>query len=82
MKSHDNAFDAAFGEGSPESKLLNEKNALMNRIIDHIKCNNMTQLDASIKMGCFQPRVSRLMQGRISEFSLGWLFNAANNLGA
>ena len=82
MKIYDNAFDAIYGEDSPEAKLLKEKSDLMDKITDHIKENNITQFEAALKVGCQQPRISRLMAGKISEFSLGWLFNAANNIGA
>ena len=82
MKIYDNAFDAIYGEGSLKAKILNEKSALMDNIVDHIKNNNMTQLDAAIKIGCHQPRVSRLMSGKISDFSLVWLFDAADKIGA
>jgi predicted XRE-type DNA-binding protein len=61
---------------------MKSKSDLMNKICDHLKANNITQLEASKIIGCQQPRISRLLSGRISEFSLGWLFLAVDKLDA
>tara|TARA_R110000764_G_scaffold236092_1_gene330979 strand:- start:44 stop:289 length:246 start_codon:yes stop_codon:yes gene_type:complete len=72
MKAYDSAFDLI---GDPvESKLLQEKNTLMNSILDNIMTLEINQIDAAFIMGVTQPRVSDLYQGKISKFTMDILF--------
>ena len=75
MKSYNSAFEL-LTEDPVELELLKRKSELMNSIVDNIKSKELTQGEAALIIDCDQPRISRLMNGRISEFSLGWLFQA------
>ena len=82
MEIFNDAFDAIYKDDPAKARLMKSKSDLMNKICDHLKSNNITQLEASKIIGCQQPRISRLLSGRISEFSLGWLFLAVDKLDA
>ena len=79
MITHKSAFELI--ESDPKRvELLTEKSRLMNSIVDLIHEKRITQKRASEIIGCDQPRISRLKGGRISEFSLDWLFDANSKL--
>ncbi len=61
-------------------KVLKEKSDLVDSITDFIENNDLTQKKAAAIVGCEQPRMSRLLGGRMSEFSIGYLFEALAKL--
>lgn len=79
MKTYDSAFDL-IGDAA-ESKLLQEKNCLMNSILAKIMSLEINQVDAASIMGVTQPRVSDLYQGKISKFSMDILFKMNERIG-
>ena len=81
MKSYKNAFEL-ITDDPVEIKMLEKKSGLVNDISDHIKDNCLTQKQAAEIIGTEQPRVSRLLGGRMSEFSVDWLFKALLKLQA
>ena len=54
---------------------------VMSRIADIIKARGLTQEDAAAMMGIPQSKVSCLMNGKLSMFSLDHLFELLNALG-
>ena len=80
MEIYNDAFDAIYKDDPAKARLMKTKSDLMDKICDHLKSENITQLEASKIIGCQQPRVSRLIGGKISEFSLGWLYLAMDKL--
>lgn len=72
MKSFENTFEMIADKH--EAALLLKRSNLMNSIVDKIKSSGMTQAEAAEVMGVTQPRVSNLLTGRISKFSLDMLY--------
>lgn len=80
MEIFNDVFEDIYKDDPAKARLMRTKSDLMDKICDHLKSNNITQLEASKIIGCQQPRISRLTRGKISEFSLGWLFLAIDKL--
>ena len=53
----------------------------MQQIAAIVKKNNWTQTEAASKCGVTQPRISDLLRGRVSRFSLDALVNIATAIG-
>ncbi|PKR87309.1 transcriptional regulator [Pleomorphomonas diazotrophica] len=69
-------------EGTPaEAENMKLRSALMDAIDDAIKSKGWTQAEAAKALGVTQPRVSALMRGKISMFSLDSLINMLTALG-
>lgn len=64
-----------------ELSVVTIKSRLMIEITKFIRSNSMTQKDAAKAIGVSQPRVSAMMNGAISKFSLDFLVKAAVALG-
>jgi predicted XRE-type DNA-binding protein len=64
-----------------EAANLRVRSELMDQIADIIEGNKWTQQEAANHCGLTQPRVSDLLRGRISRFSLDALVNIAAALG-
>lgn len=71
MESFENAFKMCFDKH--EAALLLKRSDLMDSIVNKIKSKGLTQAKAAEIMGVTQPRVSNLLTGRISKFSLDML---------
>ena len=72
MKSFESAFEMITDKH--EAALLLKRSKIMNCIVDKIKSRGLTQVEAAEIMGVTQPRVSNLLTGRISKFSLDMLY--------
>lgn len=69
---HDNVWDAI--ESAPEKAAqLKARAALMTALRDRIDKARWSQAEAARKLGVSQPRVSTLMRGKLSLFSLDTL---------
>lgn len=64
-----------------EAENMKLRSALMDAIDDAIKAKGWTQAEAAKALGITQPRVSALMRGKISMFSLDSLINMLTALG-
>lgn len=64
-----------------EAENMKLRSALMDAIEDAIKAKGWTQAEAAKQLGVTQPRVSALMRGKISMFSLDSLINILTALG-
>lgn len=64
-----------------EAENMKLRSALMDAIEDAIKAKEWTQAEAAKALGVTQPRVSALMRGKISMFSLDSLINMLTALG-
>lgn len=64
-----------------EAESMKLRSALMDAIEDAIKAKGWTQAEAAKALGVTQPRVSALMRGKISMFSLDSLINMLTALG-
>ncbi len=63
------------------AKNLFIRSQLMIAIRKHIKKNNYTQKEASIKMGVRQPRISDLVRGKIERFTIDMLISMLERAG-
>ena len=57
------------------------RSELMDKISELIAANGWTQVEAAAQCGLTQPRISDLLRGRLSRFSLDALVNIAAALG-
>ena len=64
-----------------EAANLRVRSELMDKITALIESNNWTQAEAAQHCSVTQPRISDLLRGRISRFSLDALVNLASKLG-
>jgi predicted XRE-type DNA-binding protein len=78
MKS--NVFEQ-IGFSREEAAALKMKSELHSQIVKAIKRKGYTQADLQKRLGESQPRVSDLVTGKISKFSLETLINYAEALG-
>jgi predicted XRE-type DNA-binding protein len=78
MKS--NVFEQ-IGFSREEAAALKMKSELHSQIVKAIKRKGYTQADLQKRLGESQPRVSDLMTGKISKFSLETLITYAEGLG-
>ena len=60
---------------------LRVRSELMDKISELIAANSWTQVEAATQCGLTQPRISELLRGRISRFSLDALVNIGAALG-
>ncbi len=71
----------AIADTPEEAANLRLRSELMDKIAALIEVNGWTQVEAASSCGVTQPRVSDLLRGRISRFSLDALVNIAASLG-
>jgi predicted XRE-type DNA-binding protein len=71
----------AIADTPEEAANLRVRSELMNKITDLIEENGWTQTEAAKHCNVTQPRISDLLRGRISRFSLDALVNIATKLG-
>ena len=81
MKTLNNAFELVTDD-PVKVQILTIKSNLINDVIDLMKAKKLTQVATAENLGVSQPRISRLMTGNISEFSIGWLTMAKLKLNA
>ncbi len=79
-KRYDNVFDAI--AGTPQEALNMKLRAeMINEIRRRIEQRGWTQQEAAEQLGITQPRVSDLLRGKLSRFSLDVLVNMLATLG-
>ena len=71
----------AIADTPEEAANLRVRSELMDKITELVEKNGWTQLEAAQRCGVTQPRISDLLRGRISRFSLDALVNIATALG-
>jgi predicted XRE-type DNA-binding protein len=71
----------AIADTPEEAANLRVRSELMDKIAELVEKNGWTQLEAAQRCGVTQPRISDLLRGRISRFSLDALVNIATALG-
>jgi predicted XRE-type DNA-binding protein len=71
----------AIADTPQEAANLRLRSQLMDKIGALIEANGWTQAEAAVRCGVTQPRISDLLRGRISRFSLDALVNIAASLG-
>lgn len=69
------------GFSSALSQELERKSELMVQLQNFIKRHGLTQAKAAVALGVTQPRVSQLVNGRLSEFSLDELVRLGERAG-
>ncbi|MBL4795909.1 MAG: XRE family transcriptional regulator [Oleispira sp.] len=81
MDNYDSAFDLVTKDPA-ERQMLRLRSNLMSDVNDWIRIEQLTQVQAAKIIGCDQPRISELKNGRLSKFSLDWLTKAMIKLQA
>jgi predicted XRE-type DNA-binding protein len=71
--------DLGFRE--PEARNLALRSEIMIRIEEFVERSGMTQARAAGRLGLTQPRLNALLKGKIDQFSLDALVNAATRAG-
>lgn len=71
----------ALADTPEEAANLRVRSELMDKITSLIEANDWTQSEAASHCNVTQPRISDLLRGRISRFSLDALVNIASALG-
>lgn len=71
----DMGFDPA------EAEVMKLRAEVMIRIAQHLKERGWTQVEAARRLGITQPRVSRLIKGKVEDFSLDMLLTLAARAG-
>ena len=64
-----------------EAEVMRLRAEVMLRTAAHLKEQGWTQAEAARHLGITQPRVSRLIQGKVSDFSLDMLLTLAARAG-
>ena len=80
-KDHFNSVWEALEDDPVRQENLKLRSALMMEIAEHIKDRGLTQTQAAEVLHITQPRVSALLQGKISDFRLDSLVDMAHRLG-
>ena len=84
MKNQTDRFESvwdAIADTEEEAANLRVRSELMDKISELIAANGWTQVEAAAQCGLTQPRISDLLRGRLSRFSLDALVNIAAALG-
>ena len=69
------------GFRAPEARNLTLRSEIMIRIEEFVERSGMTQARAAARLGLTQPRLNALLKGKIDQFSLDALVNAATRAG-
>jgi predicted XRE-type DNA-binding protein len=80
IETYDSVWDA-IADTPEQAANLQLRAELMRQITAIIKANGWTQADAANRCGVTQPRLSDLLRGRVSRFSLDALVNIATAIG-
>lgn len=76
---YESAFDALDNDDRAAS--LRVKSVLANRLMEYIEENELTQGQAGEHFGVNQSRVSLLVNGRISKFTIDYLIEMCDSAG-
>lgn len=79
-KSSSNVF-LDLGFSPAESRNLRMRSQMMTALRKFIEKGNLTQAEAALRLKVTQPRISDLMRGKISRFSLDTLVNMLTDAG-
>jgi predicted XRE-type DNA-binding protein len=71
----------AQAQAQAQAANLSTRAELMQKIAAIVKESNWTQAEAAHRCGVTQPRMSNLLRGRVSRFSLDALVNIATAIG-
>ena len=74
-----NVFDA-LGFSASEASALKVKAELLSAILEHVKVSGYTQAQLAVVLDEYQPSVSNLLRGRISQVSIEKLLRYADRL--
>lgn len=80
IDSSGNVF-ADLGFDPAEAEIMKLRTEVMIRIQQHLKAQGWTQAEAARQLGITQPRVSRLFQHKVEDFSLDMLLTLASRAG-
>ena len=80
VESYDSVWDAV-ADTPEQAANLRARAELMRQITAIVKESNWTQAEAAQRCGVTQPRISDLLRGRVSRFSLDALVNIATAMG-
>lgn len=69
------------GFREPEARNLALRSEVMIRIEEFVERSGMTPARAAARLGLMQPRLNALLKGKIDQFSLDALVNAATRAG-
>jgi len=64
-----------------EAEIMKLRTEVMIRTAQQLKAQGLTQAQAAKKLGITQPRVSRLIKGKLEDFSLDMLLKLAARVG-
>ncbi|TFL09980.1 XRE family transcriptional regulator [Pusillimonas caeni] len=79
-ESSGNVF-ADLGFGTVEAEVMKMRTEVMIRTAQRLKEQGWTQAESARRLGITQPRVSRLMKGKVEDFSLDMLLTLAARAG-
>ncbi|TWH76331.1 putative XRE-type DNA-binding protein [Azomonas agilis] len=80
IDSSGNVF-ADLGFDPAEAEIMKLRTEVMIRMQQHLKAQGWTQAEAARQLGITQPRVSRLFQHKVEDFSLDMLLTLASRAG-
>ena len=80
IESSGNVF-ADLGFDPVEAEVMKLRTEIMIRTVQHLKAQGWTQAEAAHHLGITQPRVSRLLRGKVEDFSLDMLLTLATRAG-
>ena len=80
IESSGNVF-ADLGFDPAEAEVLKLRAEVMIRTAEQLKARGWTQAEAARQLGITQPRVSRLVKGKVEDFSLDMLLTLATRAG-
>lgn len=69
------------GFGAAEAEVMKMRTEVMIRTTQRLKEQGWTQAESARRLGITQPRVSRLMKGKVEDFSLDMLLTLAARAG-
>jgi predicted XRE-type DNA-binding protein len=79
-ETYDSVWDA-LADTPEQAANLRARAELMQQIAEIVKESSWTQVEAAARCGVTQPRMSDLLRGRVSRFSLDALVNIATAIG-
>lgn len=79
-ETYDSVWDA-LADTPEQAANLRARAELMQQIAEIVKERGWTQVEAASRCGVTQPRMSDLLRGRVSRFSLDALVNIATAIG-
>ncbi|MBK5969475.1 MULTISPECIES: helix-turn-helix domain-containing protein [Thiorhodovibrio] len=80
IESSGNVF-ADLGFDPAEAEVMKMRTEVMIRTAQQLKAKGWTQAEAARQLGITQPRVSRLVKGKVEDFSLDMLLTLATRAG-